>query len=86
MNSWIIKASEGLQEVDRRIVQALAQESGCVHLDETGIRSEGKTDWLHSESHSTLTHFEFHQKRGAEAMDAIGILPQLTLVKRNRSS
>ena len=51
-------------------------ESELIQNDETGVRSEGKTQWVHSASNQELTHFEIHNKRGNEAMDEIGILPQ----------
>lgn len=51
-------------------------ESEFIHNDETGVRSEGKTIWVHSASNQKFTHFAIHNKRGNEAMDEIGILPQ----------
>lgn len=50
--------------------------SGVIHNDETGVRSEGKTQWVHSSSNSEFSHFSIHNKRGTVAMDEIGILPQ----------
>jgi transposase len=50
-------------------------ESEFIHNDETGVRSEGKTRWVHSTSNEEFTHFAIHAKRGNEAMDEIGILP-----------
>jgi len=44
------------------------------HADETGININGKRHWLHCTSNDKWTHFFPHQKRGKEAMDAIGIL------------
>lgn len=51
-------------------------ESELIHNDETGVRSEGKTQWVHSASNQEFTHFAIHNKRGNEAMDEIGILPK----------
>ena len=44
------------------------------NADETGININGKRHWLHCASNNKWTHFFPHQKRGKEAMDAIGIL------------
>ena len=49
--------------------------SEVVHADETGVRCEGKTSWLHNLSNSMFTQYFFHLKRGNEAIDAMGILP-----------
>ena len=51
------------------------QKTSLAHFDETGISLMGKRHWLHAASTESLTHYEFHAKRGTEAMDDIGILP-----------
>lgn len=45
------------------------------HADETGINVDGKRIWLHNISNNKWTWFEPHEKRGTQAMDEIGIIP-----------
>lgn len=49
--------------------------SELLHVDETGININGERRWLHCTSHGTWTHFFPHEKRGTDAINAIGILP-----------
>lgn len=51
-------------------------QSPVVHFDETGVRSEGKTQWLHTLSTNQVTLQYVHEKRGTEAMNEIDLLPK----------
>lgn len=70
----IEKCHEVLEPIEVEIKEKLEQ-AQVAHFDETGTRVQGKSWWLHVCSTKTHTHYQIHQKRGAEAMDEIGILP-----------
>lgn len=53
-------------------------ESTVMHNDETGIRCEGTTKWIHSYSTQSHTYYAIDDKRGKEAMNRINILSQFT--------
>src|SRR5262249_40424500 len=72
--SWIQQAARMLRPVEERIKGALRR-APVLHCDETGVRRGGRGAWAHVASTDRLTHYAIHAKRGAEATDAIGILP-----------
>ena len=50
-------------------------DSKVMHNDESGMRVVADSYWMHVNSTSTLTLYSVHKKRGKEAIDDIGILP-----------
>lgn len=70
-------AYDRLEFFDQWVREQLAS-SDLVHADETGINIGGKRLWLHNASNAEFTYFAPHAKRGAEALDEIGILPRFT--------
>lgn len=69
---------EAYNSLDRfeELVKIKLLESAVLHVDETGINSNGEQFWLHSISNSLWTYFYPHKKRGSEAMDEMGVLPK----------
>jgi len=69
------QAYQLLEPVEAAIKEAV-RASPQAHGDETGMRVEGKTQWLHVCSTQTKTYYYWSQYRGQKAHQADGLLPE----------
>ena len=72
------KEAYNLLEKFEEIAKNKLIHSYLIHSDETGININGKRKWLHSASNDLWTYYYPHEKRGCEAMNDIGILPNFS--------
>ena len=70
------EVAQQVAPVNAAVKAYLIQTPAPVHFDETSVPVEGKRHWVHVTSTSTLTYLVSHAKRGSQALDEIGILPQ----------
>jgi transposase len=70
-NAEVVSGVEPSLEATRQ--QLIAAD--VAHFDESGLRVEGRLNWLHVASTDRLTYYSVHPKRGQEGMKAMGILP-----------
>lgn len=69
------KQAYGALETFETVAKGKLIEAAVAHADETGINVNGKRLWLHCFSNDSWTMLYPHEKRGSEAMDEFGILP-----------
>ena len=62
-------------ELFEKILKLKLTGTEFLHVDETGINIGGKGHWLHCISNLFWTYYYPHEKRGGDAMDQMGILP-----------
>jgi len=71
LTTWVSDKAEAFAAVTARIAE-LAAVAPVRHLDETGFRIAGQTQWLHTVSTEALTFYRVSEKRGAVPADLEG--------------
>ena len=75
--NYIRRLHDALEAWEQAAIERLLTRP-ALHADETGMRVDGKNHWLHIITDGSLTLKFLHRKRGAEAIDDIGIIPRFT--------
>lgn len=79
VNNFNIAAAKQLREWNfESWLRSQQVTSDLLHADETGANVNGVLHWIHCLSNGELTYFHIDAKRGQEAMDAMGVIPNFT--------
>ena len=79
VNNFNIAAAKRLREWNfESWLRSQQVSSDLLHADETGANVNGVLHWIHCLSNGELTYFHIDAKRGQEAMDAMGVIPNFT--------
>lgn len=76
--AFVLESNATVVEQTRQTVAVIKEQikaTDVVHFDESGMRVEGRLNWLHVAGTDHLTYYIVHPKRGQEAMRDMGILP-----------
>ena len=73
----MVKEGAAMLEEFLTQVRDLLRDADVVHADETGLRVEAALAWVHAVSTGELTLYHLDDKRGTDAMDAMGVIEHL---------
>ena len=77
VNNFNILAAKKLKDLGfEKWIRGRLMNSSVLHADETGIDVNAERFWIHCLCNGELTLFHADEKRGKEAMDRMGVLPE----------
>ena len=68
------EAWQKLESFEKESIEELSR-STVLNADETGIKVDGELAWMHVLGDNKTTFYFAHEKRGKEAIDAMGVIP-----------
>ena len=71
----MVKGVSGTLDASLAAISGILTAAKVAHFDETGSSIQGKLHWFHVASTEKVTLYTMHQRRGAAAMEDMGILP-----------
>jgi transposase len=72
---YVLVLHQALERWEKTSIEELLN-LPAIHLDETSLRVDKKNHWIHVCSGGEITLKFVHEKRGQEAMQAIGVIPR----------
>jgi transposase len=75
MLKYVLVLHQALEQWEKTAIEQLLT-LPAIHVDETSLRVEKHNHWIHVCSGGEITLKFLHEKRGQEAMEAIGVIPR----------
>jgi transposase len=73
--NYVLILHQALEQWEKTAIEELLK-LPAIHLDETSLRVDRNNHWIHVCSGGEITLKFVHEKRGQEAMQAIGVIPR----------
>jgi transposase len=75
--NFVKESAGGLTAFEQHVTGCLKR-AQVLHSDETGVRLDGKINWMHVVSDQRHTYLHINKSRGRQAIEQMGILPDFT--------